>query len=81
MRHSLCSAVNAWLQRLPPQRVGSSGRFVSRGGSCLELYLRRLQQAARAETDLFWQFLDLWIRNLGMTSCVLCFRNSHKAAH
>ena len=58
MRHSLCSAVNAWLQRLPPQRVGSSGRFVSRGGSCLELYLRRPQQAARAETDLFWQFLE-----------------------
>ena len=55
---SLCSAVNARLQHLPPQRVGSSGRFVSRGGSCLELYLRRFQLAARAETELFCQFLE-----------------------
>ena len=57
-RPSLCSAVNAPLQRLPPQRVGGCGRFVSRAGSCLELYFRRFQLAASAETDLSYQFLE-----------------------
>ena len=57
-RPSLCSAVNAPLQRLLPPRVGGSGRFVSRAGSCLELYFRRFQLAASAETDLSSHFLE-----------------------